>query len=106
MPTSPIEMENKAVIFHKALVAVLATVLLGICVSFGVILFQTNRELEVLEAKQAEYRQALVEKNSVYQARHAYLKKMLTDVDFFEKVVRERLGYSRENEIIFRFPEN
>jgi len=99
-------MENKVVIFHQTLIAVLATVLLGILISLGVLLFQTNRELQVLQARQAEYRQTLLEKSANYQARHAYLKKMLTDVDFFEKVVRERLGYSRENEVIFRFPED
>ena len=99
-------MKNEVTIFHKALVVVLVIVLLVICASIGVIAFQTNRELKVLDAKRAEYRQALVEKNSVYQARHVYLKKILMDVNFFEKIVRERLGYSRKNEIIFRFPEN
>lgn len=98
-------MDTKTVIFHKALVAVLAILLLGVCASFGVVLFQTHRELEVLQEREMRNRQELAEKNAAYQDRHAYLKKMLSDNHFFEKVVRERLGYSRENEIIFRFPE-
>lgn len=99
-------MKNKPVIVYQVLVAAMAVVFLSICISLGVVLFQTLRELEVLEAKQVKYRQVLVEKSSIYQTRHAYLKKALTDTEFFEQLVRERLGYSRENEIIFRFPEN
>ena len=98
-------MDTKTVIFHKALVAVLAILLLGVCASFGVVLFQTNRELQVLQARELENRQELADKSATYQRRHAYLKKMLGDPQFFEKVVRERLGYSKENEIIFRFPK-
>lgn len=95
-----------SVALHKIVVALLGVLLLGICISIGLVLFQTNRELQVLREREVAYRQELAEKNDLYQERHAYLKKLLNDPAFFEKVVRERLGYSREDEIIFRFPEN
>lgn len=95
----------KSVTAHRALVAVTAIVFVCICGSIGLVLLQTRRELNVHEAKQVEYRQLLVEKHANYQVRHTYLKKALTDADFFDHVVRERLGYSREDEIIFRFPD-
>ncbi|MEM9227811.1 MAG: septum formation initiator family protein, partial [Verrucomicrobiota bacterium] len=36
-------------------------------------------------------------------AKQAYLKKLMSDPEFFERVTRERLGYSREDERIIRF---
>lgn len=91
--------------WYKILVGVLSALFLGVCVYFGSAFFTAKRELQVVEAREAEYRAQIAEKAKLYQQQHSYLKKMLYDQAFFEKVVRERLKYSREDELIFRYPK-
>lgn len=92
-------------IFPRGVIGGLCLILCCIGISFAVVIAQARRELSVLEVKQSGFRAELAHKTQAYQQQHAYLKKLLNDKQFFEKVLRERLGYSRENEVIFRFPD-
>lgn len=96
---------EKSLIFHKSIAALLALLLIGVCVSFGLVMLETHRQLETSREREAVLLTELEKKRELYARQKEYLRKMMTDPDFFEKVVRERLGYSREGELVFRFEE-
>jgi len=52
-----------------------------------------------------EYSVRIREIEQDLSAKDEYLDKLLTDPDFLEQVVRERLGYTRPEEYIYRFPK-
>jgi len=52
-----------------------------------------------------EYSVRIREIEQDLSAKDEYLDKLLSDPDFLEQVVRERLGYTRPEEYIYRFPK-
>jgi cell division protein FtsB len=40
------------------------------------------------------------------QQKEAYLTRLIEDPEFLQRVARERLGYSRPDELLFRFSED
>lgn len=89
--------------FYRLLVAALVAAMLIICALFAVVLLQTWREHQkyVHQETQLHARLHQLQEHNAYQRQ--YLMKLLEDPDFFEKVVRTRLGYSRPGEMIFKF---
>lgn len=91
--------------FYRLLVAALVAAMLAICVLFSVVLLQTWRERQAFAQQESQLRSRLqqLQEHNAYQRQ--YLMKLLDDPEFFEKVVRTRLGYSRPGEIIFKFEQ-
>lgn len=89
--------------FYRLLVAALVAALLAICVLFGGVLLQTWREHQAFMQQETQLRARLqqLQEHNAYQRQ--YLMRLLNDPEFFEKVVRSQLGYSRPGEIIFKF---
>jgi len=92
-------------LLYKTIVAALSVILLAVVVVFGVLLVQTSGEYRGYREREV----ALVEQIQTAQEerlyKQAYLKKLLNDPEFFERVARERLGYSRDGELIIRFED-
>ena len=88
---------------YRLIVGMLGLAFLGVLVLFGVLLSDTWREYKAFDERDANYRQRLSEIRAEKSGREAYLRKLLDDPEFRDSVIRERLGYSREDEIIFRF---
>lgn len=100
MPASP---QTTSLRFYRLLVVTLFTAMVIICVLFGTILLQTWREYKAISQQEAELRVRLESLQQQNEYQRQYLMKLLDDPQFFEKVVRARLGYSRPGEIIFKF---
>lgn len=88
---------------YRAVLAALAFIFVGVCVLFAIALSSTWREYQAFEEKEVIYKQKLTELRAEKAEREAYLRKLLDDPAFLDRVVRDRLGYSREDEIIFKF---
>lgn len=88
---------------YRGVVITLMVVFLGVCAGFATVLAQTWREYEGFAERKAEHRERLAELRSQKADREAYLRKLLDDPDFLDRVVRDRLNYSREDEVIFKF---
>ncbi|WOO42054.1 septum formation initiator family protein [Rubellicoccus peritrichatus] len=88
---------------YRAVLGVLAFIFIGVCILFAIALSNTWREYQAFEDREATYRQKLADLRAEKAQREAYLRKLLDDPEFLDRVVRERLGYSREDEIIFKF---
>ncbi|MFP4165729.1 MAG: FtsB family cell division protein [Opitutales bacterium] len=90
---------------ERVLVFLLCVVFCAVLVAFGSLVvgkyrvYKNHREQENrTEARLAQARKAFEQKD-------VYVHRLLEEPDFLERVVRERLGYARPDEIVFRFPE-
>lgn len=74
-------------------------------VSFGTVLVQSWREYNHFKMRETVSRQELVEALETAELKEEYLNRLLDteDPEFLERIARQRLGYSRADEIIFRF---
>ncbi len=88
---------------------ILLTTFMLLCVgALGIMtieLYETRNQLSYLQTRHAEYQERIKEIEQDLAAKDEYLDKLLTDPVFLERVVRERLGYSRPEEWIYRFPQ-
>jgi len=68
-------------------------------------LYKTRNQLAYLKSRDQEYATKIHEIEQDLAAKDEYHDKLLTDPVFLERVVRERLGYTRPEEWIYRFPK-
>ncbi|MCB1119947.1 MAG: hypothetical protein KJT03_00240 [Verrucomicrobiae bacterium] len=87
----------------------LLTCLLVMCsivlVIMAMELYKTRNQLSYLKTRDQEYANKIHAIERDLAAKEEYLDKLLTDPVFLERVVRERLGYTRPEEWIYRFPK-
>lgn len=95
--------ETVSITLHRVAVSLLAVALLSVIIVFTVIGLDEYRKYEAYQEREAIYRRELARLHEQHEQQAAYLKRLLEDEAFFEHVVRERLGYSREGEVIIRF---
>ena len=88
---------------------VLLVMLLGmlgvLVVFFGGLLLKTHREFKHFKARQDRIETKLIQARKEFEQKEAYLARLLEDPEFLERVVRERLGYARPDELLFRFSD-
>ncbi|MGF1531721.1 MAG: septum formation initiator family protein [Puniceicoccaceae bacterium] len=84
---------------------VLAVLPVALLISFAYLFIDTRREYLHFVAREAEMAGRLEAKESEFVRKRAYLEKLSHDPEFLEAVVRERLGFARPGEVIFRFVE-
>ena len=87
----------------------LLTCLLVMCslvlIIMAIELYKTRNQLNYLKTRDQEYANRIKEIEQDLAAKDEYLDMLLTDPIFLERVVRERLGYTRPDEYIYRFPK-
>jgi len=88
---------------------ILLLMLLGMLVVlvgfFGSLLLRTHREYENFRARESRIEQKLIQARKEFDQKEAYLTRLLEDPEFLERIARERLGYARPDELLFRFSE-
>ena len=70
---------------------------------FSGLVIRTYNELKNFQMREARLEQRLLEVESEFKRKEAYYKRLLEDDSFLERVARQRLGYARPDELIFRF---
>lgn len=87
----------------------LLTCLLVMCsivlVIMAIELYKTRNQLAYLKTRDQEDSIKINQIERDLAAKDEYLEKLLTDPVFLERVVRERLGYTRPEEWIYLFPK-
>ena len=76
-----------------------------VLVIMAIELYKTRNQLAYLKTRDQEYATKIQQIEQDLTAKEEYLDKLLTDPIFLERVVRERLGYTRPEEWIYRFPD-
>ena len=97
-----------AVIFPqltKIVLSLLGVALVFAILSFGVLFLQSYRELEQFKSRESGMEQRLDLIREKIAQREKYLNLVLHEPDFLERVVREKLGYARPDDTIYRFEE-
>ncbi|MDX2110758.1 MAG: hypothetical protein SFY80_11005 [Verrucomicrobiota bacterium] len=91
--------------FAKAIVFTLTLLLVVISGSLAMVFMQTFREYKAFKVREAEYSSRLDQSRLELSKKEEYLRLILTDGDFLERVVRQKLGYARPDEKIFLFEQ-
>lgn len=89
----------------KCFVGLLFLVFLAVSISFVAVLLQTYREYRYMQSREAEMRVELDALRLDQQRQEVYLRRMLEDPAFMERIVREKLGYVEADETVFIFDE-
>lgn len=90
---------------ERALILMLAGVLAAMVLFFASLLLKTHREFENFKERQVRIEQRLIQARNEFAQKEAYLRRLMEDPEFLERVARERLGYSRPDELLFRFSD-
>jgi len=93
----------KSLAFYKFLVAALSVLLALVGVLSAFLFLQAKRELDHFKNREGELHQQLANLQVQLEAREEFLQRLQSDPDFLDRVVRQRLGYARPDELIFRF---
>lgn len=91
--------------WQKFVLSILGILLAAIVVGFAVLLHQTKRELDTFKDKVESYEVRMAQLRQDIRIKESYLEKIRKDPEFLERVVRERLGYSKPGDLLYRFPE-
>lgn len=89
----------------KSVIGLLVLVLVAVAASFATVLLQTYREYRHFAEREAQIEAEIVQLRAAQQYREQYLRLMLEDAEFLERVVREKLGYVGPNETVFYFDD-
>lgn len=74
-------------------------------VGFAVIGRQNFKEYGQFREKEIQLRERIEAEKAEYDRQRKYYRRLMNEPEFLEAVVRDRLGYARESEVIFRFEE-
>ncbi|MFP4157912.1 MAG: FtsB family cell division protein [Opitutales bacterium] len=91
---------------ERVLILMLAGVLVVMVLFFASLLLKTHREFENFKARQHRIEMRLTQARNEFAQKEAYLRRLMEDPEFLERVARERLGYSRPDELLFRFSDD
>ncbi len=85
--------------------AFLVCTLLLVIIVMGAALLQAYREYKTFETRESELAAELTARSEELRQRQEYLRLVLEDPRFLERVVREKLGFVKPNETIYRFED-
>ena len=91
--------------FRRLIVGLYLLVFLAIGVASGLYFWDTREEYNRLVRLEAASEQRLAEAQAKLAEQDKILERLRTDPVYVEKVIRQRLGYARPDEYIFRFQE-
>ncbi len=91
---------------ERVLLFMLLGMLVVLVIFFVSLLLKTHREFENFKARQNRIESRLIQARNEFEQKEAYLQRLMEDPEFLERVARERLGYSRPDELLFRFSDD
>ena len=95
--------KNNAQRKERALVLMLMCMFCVLVIFFGGLVLKTHREYQNFKAPENRIVAELMQTRKEFDQKEAYMTRLIDDPDFLERVVRERLGYARPDELLFRF---
>ncbi len=91
--------------FSKAIQVVFAVVFAAIAVWATAFFVQMHRELKTLHAQEEANQRRLAEAEARLQQQTKYLDRLKHDPALVEVLIRQKLGYAKGDEFVFRFEE-
>ena len=90
---------------ERALVLMLMGMLCVLIIFFGGLVLKTNREYQNFKVRENRIETKLTQVRKEFAQKEAYMARLIDDPEFLERVARERLGYARPDELLFRFTD-
>lgn len=90
---------------ERVLVLMLMGMLSVLVIFFGGLVLKTHREYQNFKARENRIEAKLIQARKEFAQKEAYMARLINDPEFLERVVRERLGYARPDELLFRFSD-
>jgi cell division protein DivIC len=90
---------------ERVILLMMMGVLLALVVFLSSLIVQTYREYKNFRVRELRIEVKLTQARKEFEHKEAYLARLLDDSEFLERVVRERLGYARPDELLFRFSD-
>ncbi len=75
----------------------------GLSIGAGALFVDAQREYRQLKQAETDGKRRLAEAQTRLAEQEKILQRLRTDPEFVEKVIRQRLGYAKPGEYIFRF---
>jgi len=97
--------KSKAFYTYKVLFYIIASVSLFVNIWLVTVLLQANNENEVLRDTLALRQDELRQKHEEEVRKHQHLDHFMRDEEYRNRIARDRLGYLRPDEFIFRFKD-
>ena len=97
--------KNNAQRKESALVLMLMGMLCALVIFLGGLVLKTHREYQNFKARENRIEAKLIQARKEFVQKEAYMARLIDDPEFLERVVRERLGYARPDELLFRFSD-
>ena len=88
---------------NRLFLLVYAAVFLALSVFAGVFFYRTYGEFLNLKAQEVENRHRLAQTEMRLAEQRDVLERLRMDPAFVERMIRDRLGYARPDEVVFRF---
>ena len=88
---------------ERVILLIMVGVLLALVAFCSSLMVQTYREYQNFRVREHRIETKLAQARKEFEHKEAYLVRLLEDPEFLERVVRERLGYARPDELLFRF---
>ena len=91
--------------FSQLILGFYAALFVAVTLWAGVFFVQMHRDLTQLKFQEATNQRRLAEAVSRLQTREKYLDQLRHDPALVERLIRQKLGYVRGSEFVFRFEE-
>ncbi len=91
---------------HKSICLLFGGLILFVSIGFTLMLIKTHREGKIFKQNEKNLEDALRRAQNEVIIQEEYLKRFNQDPNFLEWVARQRIGYAKSDEIIFRFGED
>lgn len=92
-----------AVNTRRAILLLYAVLLTVFGIGTGLLFLDARAEYNALQEKQAALQRELAAAKGKLAEQDRFLLRLRSDPAFAEKVIRQRLGYGRPGEVVFRF---
>jgi cell division protein FtsB len=91
--------------YSRLINGIFAVLFAAIALSAVSFFVSMHRELKALRAQEAANRRKLAAAEARLREQEQYLDRLRHDPALVEKIIRERFGYARPDEFVFRFDE-
>ena len=89
----------------KLILGIYAAIFMAITAWAGVFFVQMSRDLAMLKAQETANQRRLTEAEARLKAQEKYLDQLRNDPALIERIIRQKLGYAKAQEFVFRFEE-
>lgn len=89
----------------KLILGIYAALFVAVTLWAGGFFVQMHRDYLTLKAQETANQHRLAEAESRLQAQEKYLDQLRHDPVLIERIIRQKLGYAKTQEFVFRFEE-